>query len=213
MLSAAGAVGEVFNIGAGEEHPNIEIARKIVALTARTQSLLAFRRGPPRDDWRYSLDSRKIRALGWRPRVDFDEGLERTVRWYARNALWWKPIKEGSFKRYYAKLHRSRSRSRPAEREKVKGNGRRRAPPELHEGGAPHPRVQAPPPLRESLVHTGQTTTRTCRRVLPRSRAARADIHLGVGSGSHAEQTGRIMIAFEEIVARERPISSSSSAT
>ncbi len=108
LVGREGTVGEAYNIGAGEEHPNIEIARKIVALTGADESLLAFVSDRPGHDWRYSLDARKIRALGWRPRVDFDEGLERTVRWYERNALWWKPVKEGSFKRYYAKLNRSR---------------------------------------------------------------------------------------------------------
>jgi dTDP-glucose 4,6-dehydratase len=108
LVGRRGVAGEAYNIGAGEEHPNIEIARKIIELTGADEALLAFVSDRPGHDWRYSLDARKIRALGWRPRVGFDEGLERTVRWYARNALWWKPIKEGSFKRYYAKLYRSR---------------------------------------------------------------------------------------------------------
>jgi dTDP-glucose 4,6-dehydratase len=108
LVGREGKAGEAYNIGAGEEHPNIEIARKIVALTGADESLLAFVTDRPGHDWRYSIDARKIRALGWRPRVDFEEGLERTVRWYARNALWWKPVKEGSFKRYYAKLYSSR---------------------------------------------------------------------------------------------------------
>jgi dTDP-glucose 4,6-dehydratase len=108
LVGREGKAGEAYNIGAGEEHPNIEIARKIVALTGADESLLAFVSDRPGHDWRYSIDARKIRALGWRPRVDFEEGLERTVRWYARNALWWKPVKEGSFKRYYAKLYSSR---------------------------------------------------------------------------------------------------------
>jgi dTDP-glucose 4,6-dehydratase len=108
LVARAGAVGETYNIGAGEEHPNIEIARKIIELTGADDSLLTFVSDRPGHDWRYSLDARRIRALGWRPRVGFDEGLERTVRWYARNALWWKPVKEGSFKRYYAKVYRSR---------------------------------------------------------------------------------------------------------
>jgi dTDP-glucose 4,6-dehydratase len=118
LVGRTGAIGEAYNIGAGEEHPNIEIARKIVELTGADESLLTFVSDRPGHDWRYSLDARKIRRLGWRPRVDFDEGLERTVRWYARNALWWKPVKEGSFKRYYAKLYRSRIEASPRRKEK-----------------------------------------------------------------------------------------------
>ena len=108
LVARRGKVGEVYNIGAGEEHPNIEIARRIIELTGADEALLTFVSDRPGHDWRYSLDSRKIRRLGWRPRVGFDEGLERTVRWYTKNEPWWRPVKEGSFKRYYAKLHRSR---------------------------------------------------------------------------------------------------------
>jgi dTDP-glucose 4,6-dehydratase len=126
-----GSPGEVYNIGAGEEHPNIEIARKIIELTGADERLLTFVADRPGHDWRYSLNARRIRALGWRPRVAFDEGLARTVRWYARNELWWRPIKEGSFKRYYAKLHRSRlvacpSGTRPAAPRRGAGSPSRR---------------------------------------------------------------------------------------
>jgi dTDP-glucose 4,6-dehydratase len=108
LAGRRGTPGEVYNIGAGEERTNIEIARRIVELTGADESLLAFVADRPGHDWRYSLDSRKIRKLGWRPRVGFEEGLERTVRWYRTHELWWRTIKGGSFKRYYAKLYRSR---------------------------------------------------------------------------------------------------------
>jgi dTDP-glucose 4,6-dehydratase len=108
LAGRRGSTGEVYNIGAGEEHPNIEIARKIIELTGASEDLLMFVSDRPGHDWRYSLDSRKIRRLGWRPRVGFDEGLERTVRWYAKNERWWKPVKGSSFRRYYAKLYGTR---------------------------------------------------------------------------------------------------------
>ncbi len=118
LVARRGKVGEVYNIGAGEEHPNIEIARKIIELTGADEALLTFVSDRPGHDRRYSVDSRKIRGLGWRPHVGFDEGLERTVRWYAKNELWWRPVKEGSFRRYYAKLYRSRIAESPQRKEK-----------------------------------------------------------------------------------------------
>ncbi len=87
LVGRRGIVGEAYNIGADEEHPNIEIARKIIELTGADRELLTFVSDRPGHDWRYSLDARKIRALGWRPRVEFDEGIEHTVRWYERNAI------------------------------------------------------------------------------------------------------------------------------
>jgi hypothetical protein len=108
LAGRRGTPGEVYNIGAGEERRNVDIARKIVELTGADEALLTFVSDRPGHDRRYSLDARKIRALGWRPRVRFDEGLAKTVRWYAQNDLWWRPVKEGSFKRYYAKLYRGR---------------------------------------------------------------------------------------------------------
>lgn len=108
LAGRAGEPGEVYNIGAGEERSNIEIARRIIELAGASEDLLVFVADRPGHDWRYALDARKIRALGWRPRASFDEGLERTVRWYRRNEEWWRPLKEGRFKRYYARLYRER---------------------------------------------------------------------------------------------------------
>jgi dTDP-glucose 4,6-dehydratase len=108
LVGRRGALGEVYNVGAGEERRNIDIARKIIELTGAEETLLTFVSDRLGHDWRYSLDARKIRALGWSARVRFEDGLARTVRWYAKNELWWKPVKGRSFKRYYAKLYGGR---------------------------------------------------------------------------------------------------------
>jgi dTDP-glucose 4,6-dehydratase len=110
LVARAGEPGEVYNIGGGEERSNIEIARRIVELVGAAPELLVHVADRPGHDRRYALDCRKIRALGFRPRVGFEEGLERTVRWYRRNESWWRPVKEGRFKRYYARLYRERLR-------------------------------------------------------------------------------------------------------
>jgi dTDP-glucose 4,6-dehydratase len=55
------------------------------------------------------MNSSKIRAeLGWRPRVDFETGLERTVKWYLDNREWWQRIKTGEYMRYYEKWYGNR---------------------------------------------------------------------------------------------------------
>jgi dTDP-glucose 4,6-dehydratase len=62
-------------------------------------------------DLRYSLDTTKLRALGWQPQIAFEQGLNETVRWYRDNEWWWRPIKEEdpAFRSYYQKQYGSRS--------------------------------------------------------------------------------------------------------
>lgn len=80
-----GAVGEVYNIGADNEWANIDLARKILAILGKPESLLTSVKDRPGHDRRYAICSSKIRSLlDWRPRVDFDEGLQQTVEWYRR---------------------------------------------------------------------------------------------------------------------------------
>lgn len=98
-----GKIGEVYNIGASQEVKNIEIAKKILQLTGKPETLLKFVKDRPAHDRRYSLDWSKIRNLGWHPKIEIQEGLEITVEWYKKNYEWWKRIKEESeeFKKFY----------------------------------------------------------------------------------------------------------------
>jgi dTDP-glucose 4,6-dehydratase len=57
-------------------------------------------------DRRYALDSTKLRGLGWEPRIDFDQGMETTVRWYLENREWWSPLKSGEFWEFYRRNYR-----------------------------------------------------------------------------------------------------------
>ena len=103
LLLACGAVGEVYNIGGGNEVRNADLTRRILALVGRPASLI--RQVPDRlgHDRRYSLDTAKLRALGWRPEVEFGDGLSQTVAWFRQNEAWWRPIKhqDAQFRRYY----------------------------------------------------------------------------------------------------------------
>jgi dTDP-glucose 4,6-dehydratase len=88
-----GIAGEIYNISAGNEIPNIEIARKIVNLMHKPESLITFVEDRPGHDTRYSLDSSKISStLGWKAKFSFEESLESTVRWYLENEDWWTPF-------------------------------------------------------------------------------------------------------------------------
>jgi dTDP-glucose 4,6-dehydratase len=85
-----GKAGEVYNISAGNEIPNIEIAKRILALLEKPESLITFVEDRPGHDIRYSLDSTKTRStLEWQPKFSFNESLASTVRWYVENEHWW----------------------------------------------------------------------------------------------------------------------------
>src|SRR5271157_2610067 len=88
-----GKAGEIYNISAGNEIPNIEIAKKIITLLNKPESLINFVEDRPGHDTRYSLDSSKIRStLGWQTKFSFEESLKSTVQWYLNNEHWWTPF-------------------------------------------------------------------------------------------------------------------------
>ena len=103
-----GTPGEAYNLGAGQELTNLELTRKILALVGRGEDLIRFVKDRPGHDRRYSVDSTKAHALGWRPQVGVDDGLARTVRWYRENEGWWRRIKDGSFREYYQRMYGNR---------------------------------------------------------------------------------------------------------
>jgi dTDP-glucose 4,6-dehydratase len=100
-----GVAGEVYNAGGPDECPNIDVVRRVIALTDADESLIEYVTDRPGHDRRYSLSSAKVRALGWEPQVRFEEGLEETVAWYRDNAWWWEPIRSGAYREYYARQY------------------------------------------------------------------------------------------------------------
>jgi dTDP-glucose 4,6-dehydratase len=109
LLLTQGAPGETYNIGGGNEWPNVELTRRILELLGKPESLIRRVTDRPGHDRRYSLDSSKLRALGWAPQEPFVQGLERTVEWYRTHESWWRPIKEASpaFRDHYQRHYRS----------------------------------------------------------------------------------------------------------
>jgi dTDP-glucose 4,6-dehydratase len=94
MLIHTAQSGEVYNIGGGNEVKNVDLTHLILKHAGKTEKLIkpvADRKG---HDRRYSLGTAKLRAMGWAPQVNFEEGLRETVAWYQQNEWWWRPIKE-----------------------------------------------------------------------------------------------------------------------
>ena len=98
-----GQVGEVYNIGGGNEIQNVGLTRALLRLLDRPESFIRPVADRPGHDRRYALETTKLRALGWRPEMPFAEGLKDTVAWYLANEWWWRPVKEHdpAFRAYY----------------------------------------------------------------------------------------------------------------
>lgn len=97
-----GELGEVYNVGGGDCRTNLSITDMLVGSCGRKHEThvrhVADREG---HDRRYAMTCRKIHALGWRPIIEFEQGLRDTVAWYSANESWWRPLKSGEFLRYY----------------------------------------------------------------------------------------------------------------
>ena len=104
-----GELGEVYNIGGGNPRTNIEITRRLLEGCGRSFEShvrhVADREG---HDRRYAISSAKAHALGWRPQIDFEGGLEATIAWYREHESWWRPLKSGEFLAYYQRQYAHR---------------------------------------------------------------------------------------------------------
>jgi dTDP-glucose 4,6-dehydratase len=100
-----GKIGEFYNIGTGEETENIVMAHTILKMLGKPTSLIQPVADRPGHDRRYALDVTKLRALGWEPGHNFEEALEKTVKWYVENEWWWRKLKSGEYLEYYKKQY------------------------------------------------------------------------------------------------------------
>jgi dTDP-glucose 4,6-dehydratase len=87
-----GKLGEVYNIGGGNEKPNLEVVKLILKQLDKPESLIMFVKDRPGHDLRYSLNSDKTKALGWKPSHTFEDAMKMTVDWYVNNEWWWRPL-------------------------------------------------------------------------------------------------------------------------
>jgi len=87
-----GEVGTVYNVGAGNEITNLDLTHRLLALCGADESAIEQVADRPGHDRRYSVNTRRIRSLGWAPTRDLDEGLESTVAWYRDHPDWWESL-------------------------------------------------------------------------------------------------------------------------
>src|SRR5215471_15532974 len=97
-----GREGEVYNIGGNRSLPNLDVVRQVLALTGKPESLIKYVKDRPGHDRRYALSSEKLmRETGWRPVMNFEEGLARTIQWYRENSAWVARVRSGEYRDYY----------------------------------------------------------------------------------------------------------------
>lgn len=97
-----GKDGEVYNIGARTEMPNIEIVKLILKELGKTEDMIEYVKDRPGHDRRYAIDSTKIEGeLGWNPKFNFEDAVSQTIKWYLDNKIWWKRIISGEYQNYY----------------------------------------------------------------------------------------------------------------
>ncbi|MFN0088722.1 MAG: dTDP-glucose 4,6-dehydratase [Acidimicrobiales bacterium] len=93
LVLRRGEVGEVYNIGGGNERSNRELTERILALCGAGEEMIEYVPDRLGHDRRYSIDCSKAEALGWRPERSFEDALATTVDWYRDNRWWWAPLK------------------------------------------------------------------------------------------------------------------------
>lgn len=98
----SGKIGEVYNIGASSEKPNIEIVKLVLKEMNKTENLIEYVKDRPGHDRRYAINSSKIKnELNWQPKYSFENSLSNTISWYLSNKSWWQKILTGDYLKYY----------------------------------------------------------------------------------------------------------------
>ncbi|MEZ5197530.1 MAG: dTDP-glucose 4,6-dehydratase [Bacteroidales bacterium] len=112
-----GRIGETYNIGGNNEWTNIDLIRKLCEImdtklarpTGASEKLITYVKDRAGHDLRYAIDSTKLQnELGWKPSLQFEEGLEKTVDWYLSNSEWLKNVTSGDYQKYYEKQYHQR---------------------------------------------------------------------------------------------------------
>ena len=107
-----GRLGEVYDIGGLDVIDNLSVARKLLHLMEKSESLLSYVADRPGHDRRYALRCKKMEdELGWKPAISFDDGLRQTIKWYKANASWLADVRGGAYRSYYDKYYKNRDAS------------------------------------------------------------------------------------------------------
>ena len=102
LVLEKGQLGEVYNIGANTEKPNIQIVKLILSQIGKSEELIEYVKDRLGHDRRYAINSKKIKKnLGWQPEYSFEDAIKNTIDWYMGNEKWWKEIISGEYINYY----------------------------------------------------------------------------------------------------------------
>ncbi|MGA9946240.1 MAG: GDP-mannose 4,6-dehydratase, partial [Candidatus Cybelea sp.] len=94
-----GEIGSVYNVSSATPRTNLELTRELLRRCGRSmESHVEHVADRPGHDRRYAVNSAKLHALGWSPRIAFEDGIAQTIDWYRNNESWWRPLKEAHAK-------------------------------------------------------------------------------------------------------------------
>ena len=117
LYSTKGKTADTYNIGGFNEWKNIDIIKVVIKTVDRLlgraegedMNLITYVTDRKGHDMRYAIDSRKLqRELGWEPSLQFEEGIEKTVRWYLDNQAWMDNVTSGGYQKYYDEMYKNR---------------------------------------------------------------------------------------------------------
>lgn len=106
LILQRGKPGEIYNVGGHNERRNIDVVKLVCRELGKPESLITYVADRKGHDRRYAIDPEKIHSeLGWLPETKFEDGMKRTIRWYAENRGWWEDIVSGEYQEYYKKMY------------------------------------------------------------------------------------------------------------
>ena len=109
LILQRGKPGEIYNVGGHNERRNIDVVKLVCRELGKPESLITYVADRKGHDRRYAIDPEKIHnELGWLPETKFEDGMKRTIRWYAENRGWWEDIVSGEYQEYYKKMYEGR---------------------------------------------------------------------------------------------------------
>ena len=111
LIIHKGRVGEVYNVGGHNERTNLEVVQTILKALDKPETLIKNVEDRKGHDMRYAIDPHKLETeLGWKPRYNFDTGIQQTIQWYLDNKTWWQNILSGEYQNYFEKMYKEKGR-------------------------------------------------------------------------------------------------------